>query len=75
MSEVLENVDPDDSDSIDADKTTYNKEAVLKVRSEAVKIAKTMYRLELSPDEAKIALGLFPKVWSAVCSNNKVTDI
>lgn len=31
MCEVLENVDPDDSDLLDADKTAYDKEAVSNV--------------------------------------------
>ena len=73
MCEVLESMDPDDSNLLDADKTTYDKEAVSNVHSGAVKIAKAKYRLELSPDEAKVSLGLFPKVWFTVHPYNEAT--
>jgi hypothetical protein len=63
MCETLEDADVDNAESVDADKGAYDKEAVSTVRTEAVKIAKAKFHLELSADEAQTALGLFPKVW------------
>jgi hypothetical protein len=63
MCEVLECLDPDNLDSVDADKAAYDKQAVATVRSEAVAIAKTKFGMELGSDEAQTAVGLFPKVW------------
>jgi len=61
MCEMLENPDPD-VEPIDADKAAYDKEAVSNVRTAAVAIAKTQFKMELTADEAQTALGLFPKV-------------
>lgn len=62
MCEALENMDPEDTELVDADKSAYDKEAISKVRTEAVRIARTEFQLELSSGEAQTALGLFPKV-------------
>ena len=62
MCEILENTDPDDVEPIDGDKTAYDKEAVSNVRTAAVAVAKTKFKMELTTDEAQTALGLFPKV-------------
>ena len=63
MCAALEGVDPDDVEGIDLGKSDHDKQAVAGVRTEAVAIAKTKYKLELNSEEAQTALGLFPKVW------------
>lgn len=64
--EALENDDPDDLEPVDADKANHDKRAVSTVRTEAVSLAKTVFGLELDSDEARTAVGLFPKVQLAL---------
>jgi len=70
MCEVLENEDPDDHESVDPEKNAHDKQAVATVRTEAVAIAKTRFRMELDSDEAQTAVGLLPKVCFFSCSRN-----
>ena len=63
MCEELEFEDQDDTEVVDVEKVAHDKQAVASVRTEAVLIAKTKFRIELDSDEANAALGLFPKVW------------
>ena len=63
MCVALEAADLDDVEGIDPGKSDHDKQAVASVRTEAVAIAKTKYKLELDSEEAQTALGLFPKVW------------
>lgn len=65
MCEALEHGDLDDLEPVDTEKAAHDKQAVATVRTEAVSIAKTEFGIELNPDEAQAAVGLFPKVWLA----------
>jgi hypothetical protein len=62
MLAALEGAELDDVEPVDAEKITHNKQAIATVRTGAVAIAKTKYKMELNPEEAQTALGLFPKV-------------
>lgn len=62
MCAALESADIEDVEDVDADKATHDKQAVATVRTEAVAIAKSKYKMELNSEEAQTALGLFPKV-------------
>jgi len=66
----LEGAELDDIEGVDADKAIHDKQAVATVWSEAVAIAKTKYKMELTSDEAQTALGLFPKVCFALFPSN-----
>lgn len=63
MCAALDSIDPDEADPVDVDKSAHDKRAVASVRTEAVRIAKVDYKMDLDSDEATTALGLFPKVW------------
>ena len=62
MCAVLNSIDPDDTDPVDAEKSAHDKHAVASVWTEAVQIAKVKHKTELNSDEAQTALGSFLKV-------------